>query len=228
MLKCVSRYAVLIVFSLLMACGQKKEEDNRVRSSKILEISKKAIGEEEYNKLYQQVSDSLNTWCSEKLPGYESIWSFSYRVDSVLCFNREKDRMVTAILGKHDRSDCEADAVDYFYGAKIKDQWYFFRGGTMVIIREHYQKDIHTPVSFAKLHELAMNNMLRGYIKKNRDGEWEVNDAFFTHHFENVGWGDFEMYQDTVVYGKRFASKKEYFDSIYLRKSNSKWLKKEK
>lgn len=95
----------------------------------------------------------------------------------------------------------------------------------MVVIRKHYQKDIRTPVSFEKLHELAMEEMLRGYIK-NKAGKWEVNDAFFTAHLEGVGWGDFKRYQDTVVYGKRFANKKEYFENIYLRKSQRKWLHK--
>lgn len=98
----------------------------------------------------------------------------------------------------------------------------------MVILREHYQSDIHSPVSFEKLHELAIEEMLRGYIKKDKRGTWQINDAFFTHHFESVGWGDYKRYQDTVVHGPRFANKKEYFESIYLRKSQRKWLHKAK
>ena len=229
-IKCI--IAAILFFTI--ACNQHQGENeniNRERGIKVLEISKRAIGgEDEYNKLYKQCLDSLNTWCSAKLPGYASMWSdHNYHLDSVLCFSLEKNRMVTAILVQCDDPVCETDAVHYFYGAKIKGQWYFFQGGgTMVVLREHYQKDIHTPVSFEKLHELAMDEMLRGYVKKNKDGVWEINDAFFAAHFEDVGWGDFDRYQDTVVYGKRFANKKEYFESIYLRKSNRKWLYKEK
>ncbi|MFN8407643.1 MAG: hypothetical protein U0X71_09225 [Sphingobacteriaceae bacterium] len=64
-----------------------------------------------------------------------------------------------------------------------------------------------------------MDEMLRGYIKKNREGEWEVNDAFFTHHFEDVGWGDFNKQspKDTLPNGKHFTNKKEFFENIYLR-----------
>ncbi len=51
----------------------------------------------------------------------------------------------------------------------------------MVVPREHYQSDIYTPVSFEKLHEIAMINIFRGYLKKNEDGEWKINDAFFTY-----------------------------------------------
>lgn len=223
----LTKVITLLTFSLLVACSQ-SEKDNQERNRKILELSKTIIGEREYNKLYQQASDSLNTWCSKKLLGYKSIWSFDYHLDNVLCFNKERDRLVTAILGRHNRPDCETDAVDYFYGAKIKGQWYFFQGGsTMIVLREHYQRDIHTPLSFEKLHELAMKNMLRGYIKKNAKGIWEINDAFFTARMENVGWGDFknQSHQDTAAYGKRFSNKKEYFESIYMDVVKSYWIK---
>lgn len=94
----------------------------------------------------------------------------------------------------------------------------------MVVLRKHYQKDIHTPVSFGKLHDLAMEEMLSGYIKKSKAGEWKINDAFFTSLMENVGWGDYKRYQDTVVTGNRFVNKKEYFESIYLDVIKSNWI----
>lgn len=227
-IKCI---VAVILFSTI-ACNQ-KEKENREKRIKALEISKNVIGgEDEYNKLYKQCLDSLNTWCSDKLLGYESVWSDrSYRLDSILCFSSERDRMVTAILVQCNEPVCETDAVEYFYGAKIKGQWYFFQGGgTMVILRRNYQSDIHTPVSFEKLHDLAMKNIFRGYLKKNEDGEWEINDAFFTSQLEDVGWGDFnrQSHKDTLANGKKFTSKKEYFESKYLRKSKEKWLYREK
>lgn len=38
----------------------------------------------------------------------------------------------------------------------------------MAVLRENYQSDIHLPLSFQKLYELAMDNMFRGYVKKQR------------------------------------------------------------
>lgn len=95
----------------------------------------------------------------------------------------------------------------------------------MIVIREHYQKDIRTPVSFEKLQELAMHNMLKGYIKKNKQGDWEVNDAFFTHHFESSGWGDFnaQLPKDTLSNGQHFKDKRAYFENIYLRVARNIW-----
>ena len=219
MLNHVNKCLTLVLLGSVVACYQ-GEQESKERNQKILQLSKTIIGRQEYDKLYKQVSDSLDLWCSAKLPAYESVWYYNYRLDSVLCFNSSKNRMVTGILIQCDKSTCQMDDVEYFYGAKIKGQWYFFRGGgTMAVLRENYQKDIRSPLSFEKLHELAMSNMFRGYIKKNAAGEWEINDAFFTHHFEGLGWGDFDnqSHEDTVAYGKRFTNKKEYYESIYLR-----------
>jgi hypothetical protein len=100
----------------------------------------------------------------------------------------------------------------------------------MVVPREHYQSEIYTPLSFEKLHELAMKNIFRGYLKKNSKDEWEINDAFFTYQLEDAGWGDFkrQSHKDTLENGKRFTNKKHYFESIYLRQSKEKWLYREK
>lgn len=219
MLNNVNSCISMVVLVMLSACHQ-QEQKNIERNHKILEVSKATMSESKYNTTYQQALDSLNTWCSQKLPNYRSIWSFNYRLDSVLCFNSQKDRIVTAILVQCHRQECETDDVHYFYGAKIKGRWYFFQGGgTMVIIRENYQKNIHTPVSFEKLHELAMEQMFRGYVKKDRAEKWVINDAFFAGHFEDIGWGDFnrQLPKDTMPNGKHFTDKKAFFENIYLR-----------
>ena len=227
MLNYVNRVIVFIFLIALVSCSDENEKKkNKERNDKIVELSNITIGgHQEYEKIRQQALDSLNSWCNAELLSYRSIcYSRTYRLDSTVCFNGEKDRMVKAIYVKCNDPSGKTEDVSYFWGVKVNGKGYFFGGGgTMVVLREHYQKDIHQPVSFEKLHELAMEDMLRGYIKQNEAGQWEVNDAFFTHHFEGNGWSSFERYQDTVVYGKRYTSKKEYFEDIYLRKVASKW-----
>ena len=105
---------------------------------------------------------------------------------------------------------------------------FLFWGGHFVLPRDYYQSDTRIPLNIERFNEIALDNIFSGYLKKNKSQQWEINDAFFSAHFEDVGWGDFDRYQDTVVYGKRFNNKKEYFESIYLRKSERKWLHKEK
>ena len=220
----VSKYVLLVILSLITACNQ-QEKEIKERNHKILELSKANTGTQEYNRLYKQASDSLNNWCQSKLPVYESIWSFNYRLDSVLCFNSKKDRMITAILVQCDRSTCVQDDVHYFYGVKIKERWYFLRGPSVTLPREYYQSDVHTPLSFQKLHEIAMKEIFQSYLKKNKKDEWEINDVFFTSRLEGVGWGDFnnQHKEDWFLKGKRFTNQKDYYEFIYMDAVKKNW-----
>ena len=107
---------------------------------------------------------------------------------------------------------------------------FFFWGGQFVLPRDYYQTNVRVPLNIEQLNNIAADNIFRGYLKKNATGEWEVNDAFFTHHFEGVNWGDFEnqSHEDTVSYGKRFTNKKEYFESIYWAVIKGNWIKEER
>lgn len=219
MLNHVNKIITVIVLVAIISCNQEKK--NKGTDNKILEISTLTVGgRQAYERIRQQVLDSLNAWCKVKLASYESVcYSRTYKLDSLLCFNSERDRMVSAILIQCNEPICETDAVHYLYGAQIKGKWYFFRGGgAMIVLREHYQSDIHAPVSFEKLHELAANHMLRSYIKK-KSGIWQINDAFFSAHFEDGGWGDFnrQLPKDTMPNGEHFTDKKAFFENIYLR-----------
>ena len=49
----------------------------------------------------------------------------------------------------------------------------------MSLFREYYQKDNYTPLSWEKLNEIAMQEIFSGYLKKDQNGEWQINDGFF-------------------------------------------------
>src|SRR5690606_20252584 len=105
------------------------------------------------------------------------------------------------------------------YGVNINGKWYFFKGPFIVLFRENYQKDVHTSLSFEKLHEIAMENVFRGYLKKKDKGffgnifgktEWEVNENWFKSHFESVGWCG-------------HCTTQAQWDSTFLHFSKEKW-----
>jgi hypothetical protein len=100
-------------------------------------------------------------------------------VDSILCVNKSGNKLITSILLKQLLKDGVQDDIEYFYGVKVQGEWYFFADATLVLPREYYQKDIHTPLSFEKLRQIATWNIYRSYFKKNKQGEWEVNERFF-------------------------------------------------
>ena len=190
------------------------------------EHSMKQAHPEEYIYVWNAARDSIKKWANNRL-GYNTIYAdHTWYLDSLISFNKKVDRCVMAVSYQDDYWS-PSDGMDYFYGAKIKGIWYFFfGGGHFVLPRDYYQSDVHQPLSLEKFNDLAMKNIFRGYLKKNSKDEWEINDAFFTYQLEDAGWGDFnrQSRKDTLANGKRFTNKKEYFESIYLRKVKNNWL----
>src|SRR5690606_10076852 len=85
------------------------------------------------------------------------------------------------------------NVIRYFYGVKIKSNWYFFWGASIYAFSEFYGYPADTPLPFSKLREIALDNIFRGYLKKKdkgRDGEteWEINENWFKAHFESNTW----------------------------------------
>jgi hypothetical protein len=60
-----------------------------------------------------------------------------------------------------------------------------------------------------------------GYLKRNG----EINEEWFTSHFEDSGWGKFEDQKafDYILKGRRFSTKKEFFEFMHLEKVRNNW-----
>ena len=181
-----------------------KENNNNI-SYKDISIS--CISSAEYKRVFQLANDSIKNWALNNLGYYQYLEkSKKYLLDSLLCFNKEKNKFVCCLLKQQELKEGVADDMDYFYGTKINNQWYFFSGANVFLPRNMYQKDIHTPLSFTKLHEIALKEIYSGYLTN--DGE--INEQFFKDNFEDTGWG--------VTSGK-----KEDFEKAYLQKVANNW-----
>ena len=182
-------YFVLVFF--FASCNNYKKynikEINSIRNNAVA-MTKSLIGENEYWNIYNEMNDSINNWIDNKL-GNCAYWNslIKYQLDSILCINRERNKVVTAILLPYVGEGGQVDEIEYFYGVKIQEQWYFFGGATLVLPREYYQKYIYEPLSFEKLKQIATYNIYRGYLVKDEKGNWQINDKFFEYHFYNKG-----------------------------------------
>ena len=222
----IKNFAAVLLVCLVFACKEKRSGELRHKRMLYKKYSTQQVGYKEYMDVFNSVNDSIKKWVSNNLENYAIYKTYGWHLDSLICFNAEGDRCQMALSYQLPSND-DHDGMDYFSGIKIKNRWYFFMGGGHFLLpREYYQSDIHAPLSFKKLDEIAMEEIFRGYLKKNPKGEWEINDGFFTTYFEGSGWGDFEQqsYKDTVLNGKRFTNRKEYFNSIQLRKVKNNWL----
>lgn len=124
MLNVVNKYILLfLVLLIIVACNEARKSNEQ-----ILTVSQNLMGKE-YNMIFEQALDSLRRVEESKLKGFEWAWLLDYQLDSTLCFNIDKNRMIAAILVQCNQPNCQTDEVQYLYGAKIKDKWYFFGGG---------------------------------------------------------------------------------------------------
>ncbi|WP_149244330.1 hypothetical protein [Dyadobacter sp. 32] len=188
--KTITATALTMILSLfLSSCNKqddrnksvnyyKQEKDVRFKSSIAI------VGDSTYYNVYKNAGDSITNWIDNEIQFFERFKIDSCKLDSLVCFNSEGDKAIMARLAQC-RRDCTQDDIHFFYGVKIKKQWYFFSGSTIIIIREAYGYPKHTPLPFTKLHEIAMDNIFKGYLKKNKEsGKWEINDNFFARFYE--------------------------------------------
>ena len=204
-----SKLLIILFLFLIQSCIEKS--DQKTLHDAIQQASIKIIDNQETIKIYKNACDSIDIWSLNKLGLYTfKKGEFEYELDSLLCFNTTGERFITCILEKEVIRQSDNDGLIFFYGEKINSVWYFFRGAAIVLPREYYQKDIHTPLSFEKMHEIALKEIYGGYLKKNIEGMYEINDAWVNAHFEGTDWGIYKT--------------KGRLDTIKLRGVKAKWV----
>jgi len=109
-----------------------------------------------------------------------------------------------------------SDGIELFLGEQINNQWWFFKGGWYFIVPRQGFKDhdIHTPLSYQQLHQIALKEVYAGYL--NRNGE--INENWFTSKFESNGWVNWD---DTPEKIKSYTRKD--YEQFHLRKVRSNW-----
>ena len=223
-----TKITITFVLSCAMLACKDTSPDGKKKRALYRTYSVKQAGPKEYLNVWNAANDSIQNYIDNRLVRFALYVNRNWFLDSLISFNKQADRCVMALscqTSLHSPSDC----MEYFNGAKIKGKWYFFLGGGQFILpRDYYQKDVTVPLSIGQFNQIAVDNIFSGYLKKKENGSWEINDRFFTNHFEGVNWGDFnkQSHEDTVAYGKRFNNKKEYFESIYLDVVKGNWIKK--
>ena len=211
---------LLLLYCLFFICSCKKTtirtydpvEINDIRTS-CFNWSVTTVSEREYWKIYNQANDTLQSWISNHLRPARSIVRSRWELDSLMCFNSNGTKLRLFILDQCIQDDCCQDDIGNLYGVKVNQEWYFFKGPTMVLLREYYQDSINTPLSFEKMKQIVTSNTYRGYLKKDRSGNLEINDDFF-YDFTSVAWGP-------------TTNTKEQWDSTYLEITRSFWKQKD-
>ncbi|MBK9285260.1 MAG: hypothetical protein IPM51_13245 [Sphingobacteriaceae bacterium] len=220
MLNLVIKFKILILFILLYSCNEPEKPNYKL-------ISKKIIGETEFNIIYQNASDSINSWTINKL-GYYKFCGDSKNcfLDSLICFNTSKTRFIGCVLKQQLLEYTEADDIDLFYGEFINSEWFFFDGYNIIIPRDMVKgHPWNKPLSYQQLHEIALEKVYNGYLING-----QINENWFKAHFEGIAWGDFKNQgpeNDWYLKGRRFKTEKEFYEAMHLSNVKNNWLKRD-
>ena len=179
------KFFFVLVIALVYGCSHNPAKT----TLKFKEKSTSVVGTSIYNNIFSTMNDTLIVWKLNNLKGsIDTTYTVDY-IDSLLCFNGSGNRLVTCVLSRYvnKKETSNSDDIDFFYGEKINKQWYFFRGASIVIPRKMADgADVSKSLSYQQLHEIAIKEIYSGYL--NSSGE--INEEWFTKHFENVGWCD--------------------------------------
>ena len=202
----------MALFLAVAGCGN-RQANKQIDEKEIAEIRERTMGEssnilgkETYFAIFQKANDSINNWGAHEIGFWRAHGkAIEHQLDSVFCVSPSGNKIVFAILRRNVRDSGVLDGITYFYGVKIGNEWYFFKGPSLVLQREYYQDDIHTPLSFEKMKQIAASNIYRRYLTKNRQGGWEINERFFEQVIPSKGTleiynlKDFEEYVKWIV-----------------------------
>jgi len=192
------------------------------RGNKYMEVSKAVIHSSCYDKILNDAHDSINHWSNNNLGYYKYCGkSINCLLDTLICFNSDTSRFIGALLKQQLLEEGVGDDIEVFMGERQKGGWFFFSGPTFFILRSTIKdQNIHTPLSYQQLHQMALKEIFSGYLKNG-----QINEAWFTEHFEHIGWGDFnhQEYDDWCFKGKRYTDISEYYKATHLCKVRSNW-----
>lgn len=184
------------------------------------------ISKTDYFKVYSLSNDTLISFKKNLLGSYNFLSSGQYWLDSLMCFDNSASRLISCVLSVNTKyPEVQADAIQFIYGEKIQNNWYFFKGPSIVIPRSMVKgHPINQPLSYAQLHQIALKEVYGGYLKS--DGS--INEAWFTSHFEDIGWGDFNDQTSSLKYlglkpNEKFTDKRKFFEAIHLQSVKNNW-----
>lgn len=182
------------------------------------------IKSENYFSLYKNLEDSIDYWIRHKLPNVEAESLYPFSIDSLLCFNLENNKFITCRHIYLNEKNVSSDDLQFIYGEKIDNKWYFFKGASIVIPRVIVKSQpLNKPLSYNQLHQIALSEVYSGYL----DDKGQINESWFINHFENNGWGNIknQTYLDWCFNGKRYTNKKDFYVACHLCKVKANWAK---
>ena len=200
-------FIYLFIYLFISSCNNYEINKEKV----IIKKTQEVVNSTTQLVIYHQLKDSVNIWVANKLLNYEAETIYKYYIDSLICFNKKGTRFIGCRHLYVNIPDATSDDLQYIYGEKINNQWYFFKGPSIVIPRSMVKNHpVNQPLNYKQLHQIALKEVYGGYLK--RDGE--INEHWFISHFEGAGWGKYPETLEDVEKLTRTDYEKRHLDKV--------------
>jgi hypothetical protein len=222
MLKSDNLY-IIFLFIIATSCVEnttnklEKKNDFLIKEKSIEILSKKG-----YERLLEKMNDTLIKWMENDLYSVNK-YGYVYKIDSLFCINSTKDKIIGVQLHflRYDE-EIFSDGIQEFFGAKIKNKWYFWTGGYTPVLRKNFKgHDKKYPLSYEQLHGATIGS-LKGYLDKNGN----IRDRWFDSKFKSSGWGTFvgRYRYKFILDGLRIDDEKAFWEYSWKRKGLGMWI----
>ena len=166
----------IISYLFLVSCIQKsgKAENKDITVDYNLNTVENLVGKNDYWAIFNELQDTLKDHLKEGI--IVAHMKEKRLLDTVLCVNKKKDRVVAFFI--HFGDSISNDSYQFIYGAKYGGKWYFRESNVQpYITRDNGYKLIHKDI---------LNHTI-GYLKKDKYGKIYLNDEFFYFHIDRYG-----------------------------------------
>lgn len=167
---------IIIIFNILIIGCKSKNEITR---QEIKKFSIRKVGLMEYQEIIQNAENSIDNMLSKNPSKLKYLTRYNrMKLDDIVCINKTNDK---AILIEFNISLASPlDALVYYYGVKIKGKWFFFQGPAQIVAK-------YDEMTFEKLESIALDQIYKSYVFRNKNGDLEINDNFFSD-FTSIAW----------------------------------------
>lgn len=166
-------YILLLTF-LCSSCSQNKRD---IKTDRLL--NQYVIDNfENYSDCYIEISLLLNEMVDSNLKVVRPlIVCEDFEIDSLILFNKTKDRLFTTINTKIDTKYATSDRIQALYGVKIDGKWHIYNGEILLGIRQPYKYETNEPFTWQEMSFVAREHFhikfidfsLKGNIKIDHD-----------------------------------------------------------
>lgn len=168
-------FTLLLVLSAMCCQSNPRSQLDKAVSDYLM--CKKYINKnfDSYKDIREMMRDSFHTHTMRKQK-YSMHPRDSFRIDSLLLFNKNKDRFVTTIsLKRLSLRTSEVDILIEAQGVRIGKDWYFGESFSTSATRSFFSPYSYEPLSFDLLSFLNRTTILNTYYKSDPNHNLEID-----------------------------------------------------